>query len=50
MIMHVGLMSMFKHDFYVYIYIYSSAGGAIGISIEQYCVISSCDIMASMHS
>ena len=44
--MHVGLMSMFKYDFYVYNVwnIHSSAGVAIGISLEQYCIIS-CNII-----
>ena len=30
--------------------VHSSAGGAIGISIEKDCVISCCNIMASMPS
>ena len=41
-------MRMFKHVYNVS-YVYSSAGEVIGISIEQYCVISCCNITASSY-
>ena len=47
--MYVGPISVFKHEVHVYNNVHSSAGGAFGIHIEQYCVIS-CNIMASMYS
>ena len=50
--MHVGSMSVFKHHFYVYNAwnVHSSAGEAIGITNEPYCVTSYSNTMASMYS
>ena len=45
----IGLISMILHVYNVW-NVHSSAGGASAISNEQYCVISSCNIMATTYS